>query len=195
MFRQKLDLTHTEEVLALSEMHSTHMGIDKNESHEFGRKFWIPFLDPGDHIHQLIGVREHAQGELLGVMGAYLWEGFPYYTITGMTLKPGYAGYSYKTNPLLKELWSTVLINMEKHGRNKFYMFKNNKWRSPKMIKQWHEYVGQGRYILNIDEVIPAGQKSRWAGHMGMMAGKTYPMETHIMCGTRIDETLNGKIL
>lgn len=194
MFKQKLNLTHTAEVLALSNEHDTHMGFPKQPG-EFQEDFWLPFLDPQDKIHQLIGVRDTEDGELLGMMGLYLWTGFPHYTITGFTLKPGLHPYSYILNPALVALWDTALVNMERIGRTKFYMLKNNKWRTTKMLKQWHRYVGKGRYSLSIDEVIPANTESRWIGYANMMAGKTYPVDTHIMCGTFIDEKLNGKIL
>ena len=175
------------EVVALSDEHDHHMNVKKvgNDS-RFGSDFWSHMLIDGKENHCLLGYRE--DGELLGTMGSFYWQVFPYYTITGFCLKPGRRAYSYVTNPAQSALWHSTLNLAEDQKRSRFYMLKSNKWRGKKLVNQWYEHVGTPRgYVLTIDAVILPNTVPKWKAYWNLMAERTWPTELHVMTGTKVN--------
>lgn len=179
----KMTPEYIEEILELSSSHDTHMGLPKTGD-SFGRTYWENFLDTTNPESFLIGCYNTATGELEGLMGIHLWSGFPYWTILGFTLKPGKYMYNYKKNPVMTTLWNVAITRMEMLGKIKFYMLKNNKWLKPKLIQQWEEYIGKGRYTLTIETFIPANTQTNYTGFNKLMYQKTFDADLHVMSGT-----------
>ncbi len=193
----KVTMDYFDDVIELSNSHDTHMGLPKDKDSDdnpFGPEYWKYLVSTEHRDSVLIGTFNTETGELEGMMGIYLWDGFPYWTILGFTLKPGKYIYNYNKNPVMPALWNTALKAMERLGRIKFYMLKNNKWLNPKLIQQWKDHIGKDRYALSIEAIIPQGTTSPYKGFSKLMYRKTFPADVHIMTGTLTDMDTLWKI-
>jgi len=170
------------EVITLDALHRKHMNVDKVIG-RFGTSFWQHFVDPDMKNHSLLGYRND-NGELDGMMGMFRWDSFPYWTVTGFTLRPGKHSYSYKTNPAIVAMWESALETMEAEGRNRFYMVQSTKWRLDKTFKQWHEYVGKNRYTVSIESTIPANRTTQFNGYRQLLGANTWPEDVQIVSAT-----------
>lgn len=170
------------DVIALDALHKKHMNVDKTIG-RFGTRFWQHFVDEDMPNHSLLGYRND-DGELDGMMGMFRWDSFPYWTVTGFTLRPGRHSYSYKTNPALAAMWNSALEIMEGEGRCRFYLVQSTKWQLDKTFEQWHKYVGKDRYTVVTEQILPANKTTKFKGYQGLLGQNTWPEEVMIVSAT-----------
>lgn len=179
----------TEDFLAVSEIYKAqvkHMGLNvENYYEQQSEEKILQYLNPKIKNRVLFGV--FIENQLVLCMGIFFWKHMPYGTFLRFASRKGY--FEGKAiQKAFRQLYKACLDELEKREYYRFYLISSAKHQDvlAYMGATWEEF--RTRYIITVEEVIPAGTKPKFEYTWSIMGERVWAVDLTLRAGTLLNK-------